>query len=92
MKKFLASIFVLVGIVMFAQADETKERPGWIKEPLTYAIEHKHYTTAGWFYDSGMSNMVATESTARTRARQNAQLDIAKDIISHITATVDVEV
>jgi hypothetical protein len=88
MKKFFAAV-CLFGICLLAFA----ERPSWADNPKQYGESTYDENSGGgvseYYYSVGTSTRIATESTARTRARQNIQADIAANIASEFTAQSD---
>jgi hypothetical protein len=72
-------------------------RPQWLDFPLEYGAKKYENQPAApvtgsslWYYDLGISNRTTTEQRARTWARENLQQNIAANIASDFSSSLDI--
>ena len=83
MKKITILFLFVFTVTVFAQ--QSTERPKWIDAPQKYGVSEY---AKGWIYEHTMSQKCASESLARSRAKQRLQFEIASNIANEISAAI----
>ena len=87
-----AAFFVILLVAAFASY---AQRPEWIDKPGLYGIAHYErgveiLDDSPWIYMQASSANVADEQTARTRARQTIQAEMAAKIATEFAERTDI--
>jgi len=89
----MKKIYFILGLLVLTSLCFAQERPRWIDFPLSARANYdadRSGAASVWYFDVGMSQRIASESTARTRARENVQHSVAANIGTQITSRMDI--